>query len=73
MILRRECCANRGQMDQMTMRADLLTLPLLSDPSNLKTDDIATEIDNNAQGLLGSWCAGLIRVWDVPKCPIFMG
>ncbi|MEX1032588.1 MAG: malate synthase G [Cellvibrionaceae bacterium] len=32
---------------------DLLTLPLMSDPSKLSADDIQRELDNNAQGILG--------------------
>ena len=32
---------------------DILTIPLLPDPSGLSTDDIQRELDNNAQGILG--------------------
>lgn len=32
---------------------DILTLPLLTDPSRLSADDIQKELDNNAQGILG--------------------
>ena len=32
---------------------DILTLPLLDDPSSLSAEDIQNELDNNAQGILG--------------------
>ncbi len=32
---------------------DILTIPLLTDPSHLSADEIQQELDNNAQGLLG--------------------
>jgi malate synthase len=32
---------------------DILTIPLLPDPSGLSADDIQRELDNNAQGILG--------------------
>jgi malate synthase len=32
---------------------DILTIPLLQDPSSLTTEDIQSELDNNTQGLLG--------------------
>src|SRR5690606_36480534 len=32
---------------------DIITLPLLDDPSRLSADDIQKELDNNAQGILG--------------------
>ena len=32
---------------------DILTVPLLKDPSALSADDIQKELDNNAQGILG--------------------
>ena len=32
---------------------DILTLPLLTDPSSLSAEDIQNELDNNAQGILG--------------------
>jgi len=32
---------------------DILTIPLLTDPSRLSADDIQKELDNNAQGILG--------------------
>ena len=44
--------------DQLAKRApakleDILTVPLLKDPSALSADDIQKELDNNAQGILG--------------------
>ncbi|WP_166265660.1 malate synthase G [Marinobacter caseinilyticus] len=32
---------------------DILTIPLMKDPSSLSADDIQRELDNNAQGILG--------------------
>ena len=32
---------------------DILTIPLLDDPSSLSADDIQQDLDNNAQGILG--------------------
>ena len=32
---------------------DILTIPILEDPSALSDDDIQTELDNNCQGILG--------------------
>ncbi|MBE9548423.1 MAG: malate synthase G [Proteobacteria bacterium] len=32
---------------------DILTIPLLKDPSSLSSEDIQNELDNNTQGLLG--------------------
>ncbi len=32
---------------------DIITLPLMADPSKLSKDDIQQELDNNAQGILG--------------------
>ena len=34
-------------------RADILTVPLLSDPSSLTSEQIQRELDNNAQSILG--------------------
>ncbi|MFT5164020.1 MAG: malate synthase [Alteromonadaceae bacterium] len=36
-----------------TSLTDLITIPLLADPSSLSADDIKAELDNNIQGLLG--------------------
>ena len=32
---------------------DILTIPVMSDPGTLSAEDIQTELDNNAQGILG--------------------
>ena len=32
---------------------DILTIPLLDDPSSLSSEDIQAELDNNCQGILG--------------------
>ncbi|HBR96896.1 MAG TPA: malate synthase G [Gammaproteobacteria bacterium] len=48
--------AERQQTLKSRARADLdkiLTVPLMSDPSQLSTKDIEDELDNNAQGILG--------------------
>lgn len=34
-------------------RDDILTIPLMDDPSTLTADEIQAELDNNAQGILG--------------------
>jgi len=41
------------QASTTALLADLLTLPLLSDPDRVSTDERQAELDNNIQGLLG--------------------
>ncbi|WP_445397673.1 malate synthase G [Zobellella sp. An-6] len=48
----------KARQDELKSRApasldDLLTIPLLTDPSSLSATDIQQELDNNAQGILG--------------------
>ncbi|MBT8141144.1 MAG: malate synthase G, partial [Gammaproteobacteria bacterium] len=47
-----------AQQEQLKLREhakldDILTIPLLQDPSSLSADEIQAELDNNAQGILG--------------------
>jgi len=39
--------------DETALLNDLLTIPLLAEPSTLSNQDIQNELDNNVQGLLG--------------------
>ncbi|KTF16941.1 malate synthase G [Pseudoalteromonas sp. H105] len=46
-------CQKRIAQRKEASLSDLLTPPLMNDPSSLSKEDIQAELDNNAQGILG--------------------
>lgn len=49
---------------------DLLTIPV-AENANWSAQEIQQELDNNVQGILGTWCVGWSRGLVVQKCRIF--